>query len=171
MATKYSSLYAAPSAVSTSSGAISSTASTYAYIGPSLERAGDVKYFEGTVSVPTALATADVIKFFDVPKGFRLISINLEWGDLDTDGSPAVDIDVGLLTQNPDAYLNGGTAFQSADTTAAGNSLTINTTELAFDEALVTADADVVGMTVIAGAVAQSAAVTISFKAVGALAE
>lgn len=170
MATKYSSLYNATSAVSTSAGAISSSSSNYSYIGPSFEKAGDVRYFEGTVSVPAALATGDILKFFDVPKNFRLYSINLEWGDLDTDASPAVDIDIGLITQNADAYLNGGTTFQSADTTAAGNSLTINTTELAFDEA-VAATEDVVGMTVIAGATAMSAAVTISFKAVGALVE
>jgi hypothetical protein len=171
MATKYSTLYAASSAAGTSSGAISTSSSNYSYIGPSFQRAGQLVAFAGSVTISAALATADVIKLFDVPKNFRLASINHDWGDLDTDGSPALDMDLGLITQNPDAYINAGTAYQSADSTAAGNSVTENGTELVFDEATVSADSDSVGFTVITGAAALSAAATINFRAVGYLVE
>jgi hypothetical protein len=168
MGIRYSSLYAAIPAVATSAGAITTT-NTYAYKGPHLEQVGKPVVFAGTVTVSTALALNDNIYLFPVPKGFRMASINLEWGDLDTDGSPTVDLDLGLITQNPDAYINGGTSFQSADSTAAGNSVSELATEIVFDEPATTAE-DVVGFTVIAAAVALSATATITFRCTGYLA-
>jgi hypothetical protein len=166
---RYSSLYASSSAVGTASGAISTSSSNYSYIGPSFERAGQMVAFAGTVTVSANLETGDTIKLFDVPKNFRLASINHEWGDLD--GGTALDMDLGLLTQNPDAYINAGSAYQSADSTAAGNSVTENGTEVVFDESTVSADSDVVGFTVNTGATSLAATTTITFRAVGYIVE
>lgn len=168
MADRYSSYYDAIPSEGFSSGAVSST-NSYVYKGPGFDKPGQMVAFAGTVSLTSKLLIGEKVKFFDVPAGFRLASINLEWEDLDTDASPAVDCDVGLTTQNADAYLNGGTVFQSADSTAAGNGLTENATELVFDEATTTA-ADSVGMTVIASATAMTAPKVVTFRAVGYLA-
>lgn len=170
MATYYSSFYASSAAESTASGAIASSNSNYSYSGPSFEKSGDVRSFNGTVTIATNLATADIIKLFDVPVGFKLSHMTVEWGDLD--GGTALDMDLGLITQNPDAYLNGGSAFQSADTTIASgegsNILTEFSTEIVFDEPVTTAR-DVVGFTVITGATSLAATRTITFSATGYL--
>jgi hypothetical protein len=168
MAIKYSDLYASSSAVGTSSGAISTSSSNYSYIGPSFERAGQPVAFEGTVTVSAALATGDKIYLFDVPKNFRLSYITHQWGDLD--GGTDLDMDLGLITQNPDAYINAGSAYQSADTTVSSgtgaNFLSEMLTEVVYDEATTT-DADVVGFTVNTGAASLGATTTITFRAVG----
>jgi hypothetical protein len=164
MANRYSSLYSATPSVTTASGAISSSTS-YAYKGPGFARQGEMVAVSGTVTLTSNLLIGEQILLFPVPKGFRLHSLNHEWEDLDT--GTTLDMDLGLLTQNPDAYINAGAAYQSADSTAAGNSATENGTELAFDEPTVTADADVVGFTVIASGTGLTAPKVITFRAVG----
>lgn len=170
MATRYSSLYAPTSSEGTSSGAVSSSNANYSYVGPTFERSGQTLAFRGTVTLTSNLLITEQIKLFDVPKGFRLASIVAEWEDLDT--GTTLDMDLGLLTQNVDAYLNGGSAFQSADTTIASgegtNILTEHSTEIVFDEPTTTA-ADVVGFTVIASGTGLTAPKTITFSAQGYL--
>lgn len=165
MADRYSSLYASISAVSTSSGAISSS-SSYAYKGPSLERSGQPVVFAGAVTLTSNLLIGEKIHLFPVPANFRLKDINHEWEDLDT--GTTLDMDLGLLTQNPDAYINGGAAYQSADSTAAGNSVAETATEIVFDEPTTTTD-DVVGFTVIASGTGLTAPKVITFRATGYL--
>ena len=165
MANRYSSLYSEIPRTATSSGAIS-TSNSYAYTGPVLEKSGDIKVFAGTVTLTSNLAINETISLFPVPKGFRLLSINHEWEDLDT--GTTLDMDLGLITQNPDAYINGGSAYQSADSTAAGNSVGELATEIVFDETTTTAD-DVVGFTVIAAGTGLTAPKVITFRAVGYL--
>jgi hypothetical protein len=163
MANRYSSLYSAVSQVSTASGALSSSTS-YAYKGPSFSKSGEMVAFAGTVTLTSNLAINETISLFPVPKGFRLVSINHEWEDLDT--GTTLDMDLGLITQNPDAYINGGSAYQSADSTAAANSVGELATEIVFDEATTTAD-DVVGFTVIAAGTGLTAPKVITFRAIG----
>lgn len=167
MANRYSSLYSAVSAVSTASGALSSSTS-YVYKGPGFERQGQMVAVSGTVTLTSNLLINETISLFPVPKGFRLHSLNHEWEDLDT--GTTLDMDLGLITQNNDAYINAGSAYQSADSTAAGNSVTENGTEITFDEPTVTADSDVVGFTVIASGTGLTAPKVITFRAVGYIA-
>lgn len=165
MANRYSSLYSETPAVATSSGAISTT-NTYAYKGPSFSHSGETMSFAGTVTLTSNLLINETISLFPVPKGFRLLSINHEWEDLDTGAS--LDMDLGLITQNPDAYINGGAAYQSADSTAAANSVGELATEIVFDEPTTTAE-DVVGFTVIASGAGLTSPKVITFRAVGYL--
>lgn len=165
MADRYSSLYGEIPRVGTSSGAIS-TSNSYAYKGPILRHAGEMVTFAGTVTLQSNLAINEKIYLFPVPKNFRLKDINHEWEDLDT--GTTLDMDLGLLTQNPDAYINGGSAYQSADSTAAANSVGELATEIVFDEATTTAE-DAVGFTVIAAGTGLTAPKVITFRATGYL--
>lgn len=163
MADRYSSLYGAIPQGAVSAGAITTT-NSYAYKGPILERSGQLTEFAGTVTLTSNLLINEKIYLFPVPKGFRLKDINHEWEDLDT--GTTLDMDLGLLTQNPDAYINGGSAYQSADSTAAANSVSETATEIVFDEPTTTA-ADAVGFTVIASGTGLTAPKVITFRATG----
>jgi hypothetical protein len=165
MADRYSSLYGEIPRSTVTLGAVT-TSTSYAYKGPTLEKAGDLKTFTGTVTLQSNLLIGEKINLFPVPKGFRLKDINHEWEDLDT--GTTLDMDLGLLTQNADAYINGGAAYQAAESTAAGNSATESATELVFDEPTTTA-ADVVGFTVIASGTGLTAPKVITFRATGYL--
>jgi hypothetical protein len=165
MADRYSSLYSEIPRTATSAGAIS-TSNSYAYKGPGFERSGQPVVFAGTVTLTSNLLIGEKIHLFPVPKGFRLKDINHEWEDLDT--GTTLDMDLGLLTQNADAYINGGAAYQSADSTAAGNSVAETATEIVFDEPTTSAE-DVVGFTVIASGTGLTAPKVITFRAVGYL--
>lgn len=165
MADRYSSLYSEIPRTGTTTGAIS-TSNSYSYKGPSLSRSGELVTFTGTVTLTSNLLITEKIHLFPVPKGFRLKDINHEWEDLDT--GTTLDMDLGLLTQNADAYINGGAAYQSADSTAAANSVGELATELVFDEPTTTAE-DVVGFTVIASGTGLTAPKVITFRATGYL--
>lgn len=56
---------------------------------------GDVQRIRFNVSLTAAVTTADVINFGRVPAGFRLHGAILKASDIDTNGAPAVTINVG----------------------------------------------------------------------------
>lgn len=69
---------------------------------------GNVKVMTGEVAVPSTLTGADVLEFFSLPAGATVLFATLAATDIDTDGTPAVTINVG------DA--SSGTRFFSAST-------------------------------------------------------
>lgn len=53
------------------------------------------KIAQATVAVDTSLAAADLLRFFYLPKGATIRAAILQSTDIDTNGAPAVLIDVG----------------------------------------------------------------------------
>ena len=80
---------------------------------------GTVGYRIADVDTPNTLASADVLHFLPVFKGERLLGLVIGGGDLDTDSSPTIRMDVGYagehadVTADPDAFLDNKTVGQS----------------------------------------------------------
>lgn len=68
--------------------------------------AGTMKCLYGTIEIGTALAAADIIKFFTAPVGFTPIFGWLAGDDLDT-GTGVIEIDVGIAGATT-KYLDSG---------------------------------------------------------------
>ena len=63
----------------------------------------------------TALVVNDVIEMIKIPKDARILDVLLSSDDLDTDGTPAIILDVGDTdgTPDPDRYIDGATVGQA----------------------------------------------------------
>lgn len=151
--------------------AVAQDSSTYIGRVPRCDKVGDQVWIEGTATIATNLATSDKIYLFPIQKGARVVSFTHEWGDLD--GGSALVMDLGYISGNQDAFLAASTNYQAADTTVASgggaNSLTLELTELVYDEAVAAANDDV-GFTVTTGASSLAATRTITFRALVAMA-
>ena len=162
MAITYSSLFESVSTQGATAG-VPTSSTNYNYAGPTPTKKGEVITVRGTAVVTANLATNDKVRFFQVPKGVRLASWNAEWMDLD--GSTTLVADLGWETSDPNAFISAGTGFQAADSTAAGNSLTEDATELVFDNTATTTQDDYLTLLATTGATSLPAAATITFKA------
>ena len=65
-----------------------------------------------TYTVSTALALNDVIQMVKIPANATIIGLTLSCGDLDTDGSPAIVLDVGDGSDT-DRFIDGSTIGQA----------------------------------------------------------
>lgn len=79
--------------------------------------------------ISAALVVNDVIQMVKVPAGATVLNVILQTDDLDTNGSPAIVLDVGDGT-NTDLYIDGSTIGQAGGieymnvNTALGNTYT-----------------------------------------------
>lgn len=79
---------------------------------------GNVKTMYASYSVVAALALNDVIDMFKVPVNARITGIALKASDLDTNGSPAIVLDVGDAGDT-DRLIDGATIGQAGGTSTA----------------------------------------------------
>lgn len=114
------------------------------YKGPSVEaprssaKATGMVCVSQQVTVSTALALADVVRFGPFPAGFKPSHVKFVHGDLDTDGSPTLAVKVGYTpvdgsTGDDDLFGAAVTAFNAASA-AGGTDLAATTvTEIQKD--------------------------------------
>lgn len=77
---------------------------------PSLS--GSVVSKRATVTSPVTAAAADVFEMVPVPAGCRVVDVILDSDDLDTNGSPAITLDVGFMSGTPGAADSARTVGQ-----------------------------------------------------------
>jgi len=66
------------------------------------------------VEVSDALAAGDFVRFFRLPKGAVVLETFLDSTDLDTDGTPAIVLDLGTdETSSADIFIDGSTIGQA----------------------------------------------------------
>jgi hypothetical protein len=92
MATYYSNLYATSSMRGTASGA-ETAVNSYAYKGPYGKNAGEVVHFEGTFTIPAALATSDLANLLPLPPGAQLTSLFYYNADCGTTVTTVIEVD------------------------------------------------------------------------------
>jgi hypothetical protein len=78
---------------------------------------------EATYEISAALVLNDVIQMVKVHAGEEVVDIQLITDDLDTDGSPAILLDVGD-GDNPDRYIDGATVGQGGGIATIGSGIT-----------------------------------------------
>jgi hypothetical protein len=77
-----------------------------------LPGAGEIACFRGQVTLTTAqVANGNIVEFGVLPAGCVPVDVILDVGDLDSDGSPAITIDVGL--DGSDVFMDGVTTGQA----------------------------------------------------------
>lgn len=59
---------------------------------------GEVCAFRETVTIPVTAAANDIFEILSLPPGCRPVDIKIDSDDLDTDASPTVTIDVGIMS-------------------------------------------------------------------------
>lgn len=75
-------------------------------------KAGELGCVTSTYEVTTALVVNDVIEMVRLPKGATVVDIILVTDDLDSDGTPAITLDVGY-GGNDDYFLAASTIGQA----------------------------------------------------------
>jgi hypothetical protein len=73
---------------------------------------GNVKVAFADINCTAAPSTSDTINFFDLPAGARVLLAVLESDDMDTNGSPALTINVGDAG-SATRYFSGATVGQA----------------------------------------------------------
>lgn len=87
---------------------------------PVAYQAGQDITVRGILPLPTALVLNDVLEAVVLPAGFVPVDVYYDTDDLDTNGSPLIAFDCGLMAGTPgkaDAARAVGTEFFAADTT------------------------------------------------------
>lgn len=82
---------------------------------PSL--AGGATTFRFAMAVPTTVQANDILELARIPGGCRVTEIVLDSDDLDSDGTPAITLDVGIMSGNwgdPSQSRTCGAEFFSA---------------------------------------------------------
>jgi len=89
---------------------------------PTPQAAGQCLVAYASVAVTDQLASADLIRFFYLPKNAKIVHAVLRATDLDTDGTPAITIDVGWSGSAAGLFSNS-TVGQAGttDTNCIGN--------------------------------------------------
>lgn len=78
---------------------------------------GNLKCAYGTYEITAALALNDVIQMVRVPANATIVGVNLGTDDLDTNGSPAIVLDVGDGSDT-DRLIDGATVGQAGGYTS-----------------------------------------------------
>lgn len=76
---------------------------------------GVVVCARGFYSTDTAVSAGDIIEMCKVPEGYTIIDGFLRCNDLDTNGTPTIDLNVGI-SSDTDLLLDGGVLNGSAVT-------------------------------------------------------
>lgn len=79
-----------------------------------------------TYTLAAALALNDVIEMVKIPSGAKIIDMVLATTDLDTNGAPAIVLDVGDGADT-DRFIDGTTIGQTGGTVRLGSGITTNT--------------------------------------------
>lgn len=77
---------------------------------PAPQDGADTSSYRAEFSATTALAANDVIEMGPLPAGCTVVQVILDSDDLDSNGSPTITLDVGLLTGDYGALLDGAGA-------------------------------------------------------------
>jgi hypothetical protein len=86
-------------------------------------------------SLPTAPSEDDIIEMGVIPAGCRVVDVILDADDLDTDASPAIALDVGIMSGDPgvdDDARTCGAEFFSASAVAQAGGVARPTLKTAF---------------------------------------
>ena len=119
---------------------------------------GTLKVLVGSYEFTSIVVTADIVTLFTMPKGFTPLFGWLEGDPIDADGTPELNLDVGIAGDTT-KYLNGGLTVDAAQPGAAGlEQKNTNGIRLVLQEELMTVkpteltvDTDLL-LTVVAGA-------------------
>lgn len=75
--------------------------------------AGQATINHGVFTVATALALNDTVALCKLPAGHIPVDFVMDVDDLDTDGTPAIVVDVGVIGGDVDALISGSTVGQA----------------------------------------------------------
>lgn len=121
---------------------------------PYPDRAGNVVTVALEFTVPAGLAANDVIEMGPLPAYSTVVDATLDVDDLDTNGTPTISLDVGIVSGNA-GENNGartcGNEFFAADTTARAGGIARMSKSTGFRIAKTDADRGV-GIKLAAGA-------------------
>jgi hypothetical protein len=105
--------------------------------------AGDVVFQRFYFDLAAALALGDIIELGILPAETTIVDAYLDSDDLDTNGAPAIKLDVGLMSGTPgviDGARTVGTELFAADTTAQAGGVTRMSKQTGFRIATATTD-------------------------------
>ncbi len=80
---------------------------------PSADQAYDLVPIFADFTLTAALAAGDIIEMLPIPAGYVPVDFILDSSDLDTGGTPAITLDVGLLSK--DYNFNDSTSTMGAE--------------------------------------------------------
>lgn len=124
---------------------------------------GTVAVRAQTFSVDTALALNDVIEMIPVYEGERVVDLILLSDDLDTNGTPTIDLHVGDGV-DPDRYIAASDVGQAGGRAPYGEGLASEAAEVAARRYVYTAD-DTIDITVSTGPATGATSVDITLIA------
>lgn len=90
-------------------------------LNPAPALSGTATVLEGEFTVPAGLAAGDVIEMLFLPAGVSVVDVMLLADDLDSNGTPTLALDVGIVSGmagDDDPARTCGNEFFAADTTA-----------------------------------------------------
>lgn len=78
-------------------------------------QAGEVRSVRAEIDLADtgALALNDVLRMVKLPPGHRVVDLQVDCDDLDTNGTPAIVLDVGIEGGDVDAFIDGSTVGQA----------------------------------------------------------
>jgi hypothetical protein len=107
------------------------------------DSAGDVVFQRFYVDIAAALALNDIIEIGILPAETTIVDAYLDTDDLDTNGTPTIKLDVGLMSGTPgvvDGARTVGNELFAADTTAQAGGVTRMSKQAGFRIATTAAD-------------------------------